>query len=82
VPRLPGPASLDLNGRTVGFVWNSATNRGTQGRSEVRVDTLDGRSRRIALTSPDVVNGSYATFLSPTVSSERSTTATSGFAAS
>ena len=69
VSGLPGPTSVDLNDRTVGFVWNFTTGRGTQGRSEVRVDTLAGRSRRIAHTSLDVVNGSYATFLSPTVSS-------------
>ncbi|MEA2130968.1 MAG: hypothetical protein QOJ85_3859 [Solirubrobacteraceae bacterium] len=69
VTGLPGPTNLDLNDRTVGFIWNYTTNRGTQGRSEVRVDTLDGRSRRVAHTSLDVVNGSYATFLSPTVSS-------------
>jgi opacity protein-like surface antigen len=69
VSGLPGPTSLDLNDRTVGFVWNSTTNRGTQGRSEVHVDTLERRSRRVAHTSLDVVNGSYATFLSPTLSS-------------
>lgn len=66
---LPGPTNLDLNDRTVGFVWNTTTGAGTQGRSEVRVDTLAGPGRRIAHTSLDVVNGSYATFLSPTVTS-------------
>jgi hypothetical protein len=66
---LPGPTNLDLNDRTVGFVWNFTTSRFSQGRSEVRVDTLGGRSRRIAETSLDAFHGSYATFLSPTVSS-------------
>lgn len=45
---LPGPVRLDLYGRRLGFVWNYAPdNDRLAGTTEVRLDTVGSRSRRV-----------------------------------